>query len=108
MAEISGEFDVNLNSDVLSTSTGNLAKFNQTLSNDINSIKYISKQIESMMTNDTVGESDIFTSLSKIRSCEDKIENVVFPILTQYVETMNTLASSVNTIASNTTGNMNG
>ena len=28
MAEISGEFDVNLNSDVLSTSTGNLAKFN--------------------------------------------------------------------------------
>lgn len=107
MAEISGEFDVNLNSDVLSTSTGNLAKFNQILNNDVNSIKYISNQIESNWTNDTAG-SDIFTSLNKIRNCEDKIENVVFPILKQYVETMNTLASSVNAIANNTTGDING
>lgn len=106
MTEISGEFDVNLNSDVLSTSTGNLAKFNQILSNDVNSIKYISKQIENNWTNDTAG-SDIFTSLNKIRNCEDKIENVVFPILNQYVETMNALASSVNAVANNTTGEIN-
>lgn len=92
------DYDINLNAENLANSTGNLATFNQELSNNIESIKFIANEIKSNWTNDTLG-NDINTSLSKLNECIDKINTVVFPVLNQYVETMNTLAVSVSTTA---------
>ena len=92
MAQMSGEYNINLNVSDLKQSTSNLASYNQDLSNELDSVKYISNEIQANWVNNSVNQSDISSSLEKINDCVNKIESVIFPVLTQYIETMNTLA----------------
>ena len=101
MAEISGEYNINLDTNKLQASAGDLSGFNQTLSNNITSIKYITNSIRSNWTNESIA-SDVTQSLTKIDECIQKLESVVFPVLNQYVETMINLSVATDATADKT------
>lgn len=102
MAQISGEYDINLDANKLQTSAGDLSTYNQKLYNNVESIIYISNEISNGWTNDTTGFSDVLQGLNKINDCIDKINNVVFPVLDQYVETMINLSTATSKTAEET------
>ena len=83
-------YNINLDVNLLMNQTKDLAGYNQNISNDIFSVASISNEIKNNWTNTEVS-SDVSQSLSKIEECINKYNDVIDPILTKFVETMNVL-----------------
>ena len=89
MAQISNEFNVDLNVDELITSTENIEKYNKILETEIDNITQMCTELLIVWSSDS---ADITSSITKINECTAKIKEVINPVLTQYSETMNTLS----------------
>ncbi len=85
-------YDINLDVSKLLEEISSLASNNQLLSHDIDSIEHISGEIKNNWTNDADHFSDVEQSLVKIEECINKYNSVIEPVLTKFVDTMNTLA----------------
>ena len=89
---VSGAYNVDLNVSKLLDSTSVLASGVTKLNNNANSINTISNSIKSNWTNEYSTNSDISTSLEKIKECLDNYNTIIEPVLTKFTETMNILA----------------
>ena len=74
MAQISNEFNVDLNVDELITSTENIEKYNKILETEIDNITQICTELLTVWSSDS---ADITSSIDKINECTAKIKEVI-------------------------------
>lgn len=76
----------------LESSAANLAKYNQSLINDTNSLEYILNAVQTNWQNEA--GADLQSYIKELRECINILNNSISPTLKEFSSTMTTLASS--------------
>jgi protein-arginine kinase activator protein McsA len=84
---------------VIENCAARLARYNQTLANDANSIDYVIKLVNQNWQNEQ-GE-DLASILNNLTKCVSTIENELNPTLAKYVETLNKIVLETRSNQSN-------
>lgn len=79
------------NVDELENSAANLATYNQKITNNASSIKWVLGQIQENWENEAA--ADLASIIEGLTECINNLNNTISPTIAKYVTTMNTLVA---------------